>query len=203
MLLMETVRKAPSSEHLLLYSWIYGFKPEMNGVIEIGVGTGATTRGWQAMLAEDGLYAGIDLNIYGVDLEGYNPSGRDIMQDVIEEFKDDKRMTFLIGDSHSSDIIEQTKQLIGNHDIDLLFIDGAHDYTDTRQDFDNYAPFVQHGGMIVFHDGTCNGHVRRVIQEEVTLRYPIGHKESAFPYKHHCQFDSKEGHCGITVLVKE
>lgn len=36
--------------------------------------------------------------------------------------------------------------------IELLFIDGAHDYDSVRQDFELWAPKVVDGGVIAFHD---------------------------------------------------
>lgn len=36
--------------------------------------------------------------------------------------------------------------------IDLLFIDGAHDYHSVRDDFRAWLPFVKTGGMVLFHD---------------------------------------------------
>ena len=36
--------------------------------------------------------------------------------------------------------------------IDLLFIDGSHDYEDVLADFQNFLPYVQPGGVIAFHD---------------------------------------------------
>jgi len=40
------------------------------------------------------------------------------------------------------------------NDIDLLFIDGAHDYLSVKADIGLYAPKVRVGGRIVMHDAT-------------------------------------------------
>lgn len=37
-------------------------------------------------------------------------------------------------------------------EIALLWIDGDHRYESVKRDFDCYEPFVQKGGLIVFHD---------------------------------------------------
>ncbi len=36
--------------------------------------------------------------------------------------------------------------------IDLLFVDGAHDYESVCRDLDNYLPRVERGGFVVLHD---------------------------------------------------
>jgi predicted O-methyltransferase YrrM len=36
--------------------------------------------------------------------------------------------------------------------IDLLFIDGAHEYDAVLQDYDQWSPLLRPGGMIAFHD---------------------------------------------------
>jgi predicted O-methyltransferase YrrM len=36
--------------------------------------------------------------------------------------------------------------------IDLLFIDGSHQYEDVLADFENFFPYVKVGGIVAFHD---------------------------------------------------
>jgi len=38
--------------------------------------------------------------------------------------------------------------------IDLLFIDGSHVYEDVKRDFELFFPWVNPGGLVVFHDVT-------------------------------------------------
>jgi methyltransferase family protein len=38
--------------------------------------------------------------------------------------------------------------------IRLLFIDGNHEYHAVRQDFEDWSPFVELGGYVLFHDST-------------------------------------------------
>ncbi len=51
-----------------------------------------------------------------------------------------------------------------NSPIEFLFIDGAHDYDNVKQDFDLYFPLVIEGGFIAFHDSQWDG-VDQFIQE--------------------------------------
>jgi predicted O-methyltransferase YrrM len=51
-------------------------------------------------------------------------------------------------------IVGLSTELAGewNKPINLLFIDGSHDYLDVLNDLENFFPFVVRGGMIAFHD---------------------------------------------------
>lgn len=64
----------------------------------------------------------------------------------VKEFDDIK------GDSHDPVIIEQVKRLYPDNDIDFLFIDGDHSYNGVKADYENFAPLVRPGGLIVLHD---------------------------------------------------
>jgi predicted O-methyltransferase YrrM len=46
--------------------------------------------------------------------------------------------------------------------IDILFIDGSHEYEDVKADFDAFYPFVKKNGIIAFHDikGKWDGVIR-------------------------------------------
>ena len=50
--------------------------------------------------------------------------------------------------------------------VELLFIDGAHDYDSVRDDFDRWSPKIIEGGCIAFHDTRKPG-PRRVVQESI------------------------------------
>ena len=44
------------------------------------------------------------------------------------------------------------KTIIGNNELDFLFIDGDHSYEGVKQDYELYSPLVKKGGIIAFHD---------------------------------------------------
>ena len=58
--------------------------------------------------------------------------------------------TLLKGDSRSPSTLNQIKTLLTDG-IDL-FIDGGHDYQNVIDDFENYFPFINSNGVIVFDD---------------------------------------------------
>ncbi len=42
-----------------------------------------------------------------------------------------------------------------NKPVAVLFIDGIHDYTHAREDFESWIPYVADNGVIAFHDCFC------------------------------------------------
>lgn len=63
-----------------------------------------------------------------------------------------QRITFLKGDSHAPEILEQVRRWLGPHRLDFLFIDGDHSFSGIARDFEMYSPLVGTGGIIAFHD---------------------------------------------------
>jgi predicted O-methyltransferase YrrM len=51
--------------------------------------------------------------------------------------------------------------------IELLFVDGAHQYDLVRQDFERWVPKVLEGGVVAMHDTTSFEGVRRVAEHEM------------------------------------
>lgn len=56
----------------------------------------------------------------------------------------------ILGDSHAPETLARLKSMIGVQAIDLLFIDGAHDYQSVRRDYEIYTPLVR--GIVALHD---------------------------------------------------
>jgi predicted O-methyltransferase YrrM len=51
--------------------------------------------------------------------------------------------------------------------IELLFIDGSHEYEDVRADFDDWVPKVVEGGTVAVHDTTLWDGPKRVVEERI------------------------------------
>ena len=49
-------------------------------------------------------------------------------------------------------VLEQTKNIFNNEQIDFLFIDGDHTYEGVKRDYEMYSPLVRKGGIVAFHD---------------------------------------------------
>jgi len=80
----------------------------------------------------------------------------------------DKRSFIVLGDSRTPETIEAVRNITGG-EIDVLYIDGNHEYEFVKSDYLNYYPLVKCGGLIAFHDtgGTTQLHagVSRFIKE--------------------------------------
>jgi len=68
-----------------------------------------------------------------------------------DQFNIQKDYTILHGLSTDSNIISEAQKI----KIDLLFVDGAHDFNSVVSDYFNYTPMVKNGGYVVCDDA-CN-----------------------------------------------
>jgi len=66
----------------------------------------------------------------------------------------------------SQDAVQEFEQ-----PVELLFIDGGHDYDSVRRDFELWFPKVMDGGVIAFHDAAWSPYdgPRRLVRERVYL----------------------------------
>lgn len=88
--------------------------------------------------------------------------------------------TIIEGNSRDKTVIDIARD-IGT--IDLLFIDGDHTYGGVKSDFENYAPLVSSGGLVVFDDYNPHGHpdiVRFVDELNNQNWYKIGCTKNSF-----------------------
>jgi predicted O-methyltransferase YrrM len=103
---------------------------------------------WTRVAAEDAHLISIDLPGGGFG-DGYVAW----RSPVYRSFAMGKqRIELLRGDSHSESTLEKTRMLLGENQVDLLFIDAGHTYDDVKQDFEMYSSLVAPGGLIAFHD---------------------------------------------------
>lgn len=51
--------------------------------------------------------------------------------------------------------------------VELLFVDGDHEYESVKLDYDTWFPKVINGGVIAFHDSMAAPGVRRVIEGDI------------------------------------
>lgn len=60
--------------------------------------------------------------------------------------------------------------------IDVLFIDGSHEYEDVKADFNAFYPFVKKDGVIAFHDikGKWDGVIRFWGEVQEPYLYDVG-----------------------------
>jgi len=68
---------------------------------------------------------------------------------------DDGKSAFIIGMSNETGTVVKTYQCAADG-IDLLFIDGDHQYGSVLTDWLLYSPLVKPGGIVAFHDAVMN-----------------------------------------------
>jgi len=211
MFTLEEIRKTEGKwnpDIHLFTMFLFGYIPVMNNIIEIGVATGGSAEVWRKFLSPEGKYIGIDINLHDPSQYLYAQ-----MEEVKVKFKDDKRMHFIINDSTKRSTVEKVKEILQREPVDFLFIDGYHSTEVAKSDFDMYSPLVRSGGVVAFHDSTCNLNVKKAIDQIVDIQFlnadgsagvlPAIQGQTGYPFKYVVRFDAKERHCGIIALVKE
>ena len=104
-------------------------------VMEIGTGEGYTAVAMSLALPEGGVVYTVDIN--KVELDYPN----------------------IVTIQANSDSLEWDKEL------DLLYIDGDHEYEAVLSDFNKFSKFVKKDGFVVFHDSHWKEGVRKVVKE--------------------------------------
>jgi predicted O-methyltransferase YrrM len=137
--------------------WLFLTAKEMESIVEIGCWLGKSTRA---------LLSGCPGTVYAVDHFLGSPSERDAAhhpaktQDICADFLRNvghfPNLKLLKMDS-----MEAVKQFEPKS-IDMVFIDGSHDYKDFNADFNGWLPICRK--LICGHDQTYAG-VKRVLNE--------------------------------------
>ena len=68
-----------------------------------------------------------------------------------------------IGNSHNVEAAAWLKSL--KIKFDLIFIDGDHSYAGVKADTDLVLPFMEKGGLVLFHDSFCFNSISSLIKE--------------------------------------
>jgi predicted O-methyltransferase YrrM len=79
-----------------------------------------------------------------------------------------QRLELIRDDSHDTAVLAQVAKLVGDRDVDFLFIDGDHSYDGVKRDFEMYGSLVKPGGLIAFH-GIDYGRVVRRFWDEIKV----------------------------------
>ena len=68
----------------------------------------------------------------------------------------------------SNEAIDDLKGILSDRKCDLIFIDGDHSYEGVSSDIENYTPFLNTGGTIIFDD-YANEEVKRAIDDYIDM----------------------------------
>jgi predicted O-methyltransferase YrrM len=95
-----------------------------------------------------------DATLISVDLPPgeRNSGGLPVEVDLKRMARLEQTVHIVSGNSHQDSVRGHIAKLLRGASLDLLFIDGDHNYEGVRQDYEVYRSFVRRGGLIAFHD---------------------------------------------------
>jgi len=144
-------------------------------IVEIGSWKGKSTI-WLAK----GAKAGSNIKIYAIDPHtGTSSQKRHGEVDNLAEFKEN------IKRANVEDVVvpvvktsEDAERDWDAKPIELLWIDGDHEYEMVKLDFDLWSPYLIEGGTIAFHDTIGWPGPKRVVKEKIYKFANVGFIES-------------------------
>jgi len=122
-----SILKMPT-DLILYHRAIFDTRPDY--IVEIGTKYGGSALFFQDMLGDAGKVITIDI------------------KDQVKE--KDPRITYLLGDSTSQEIIKQVKAMV--HGKIMLVIDGDHSRVKVKWELHHYAPLISSGQYLVIED---------------------------------------------------
>lgn len=117
-------------------------------VLEVGTAAGGTLWLWCQLAKPSALIISVDLP--GGDFGGGYPEENIPYLRKYAMYK--QKIELLRCDSHNPETLEKVKEILGEKEVDLLFIDGDHTYEGVKQDWEMYSPLLSRNGIGVFHD---------------------------------------------------
>lgn len=101
-------------------------------ILDIGIG-GATSACTMALAIPE-------VKVYSI-----GPDVERVAVETVYKTKTQGRVFFVPG--ISDDIYDKWKE-----EVDMIFVDGLHEYEGVKKDGEHYLPFLKFGGVIAFHD---------------------------------------------------
>ena len=156
-----------------IHGWIYDDERELlytlakdckgSGVIvEIGSWKGKST-----IMLGQGSKDGSKITVYAIDPHIGSPEHRERYGEVwtFNEFKNNIKGAKL--DDIVIPIVKTSEKANKNFElpVELIFIDGAHDYESVKLDFVLWFPKVIYGGIMAFHDVFEGTGPKKVVEE--------------------------------------
>lgn len=179
------IRYAPWSGHRQFgYDLIAYYKP--NCLVELGSHYGCSAFTFMQAIKDNNL----NTKIYPIDLWDATDiyTAHDYERDVYGFFK-------MVYEKCYADLnvnmmkmsFDQANELFENNSIDIIHIDGSHEYKDVRHDYEYWLPKMKKNGIMIFHDisdqkvleSVMGSHifweeVKRKYNTTVELRYSWG-----------------------------
>lgn len=117
-------------------------------VLEIGTSGGGTLFLLSRVSNPDAIIISLDLPS-GAFGGGYHSQKIPLFKTFASQ---DQKMYFVRENSHLLQVFHLVEDILKEHKLDFLFIDGDHTYDGVKKDFEMYSKLVKKGGMIAFHD---------------------------------------------------
>jgi predicted O-methyltransferase YrrM len=134
-------RRQPRNDMYEYMDFLLDLARQSEAILEIGVRGGVSTSCFLFGLeARGGHLWSIDQDVNCLGLYPQNPS-----------------WTFIHANSRN---IQEVQARLPRFPLDVLFIDGGHDFETVWADLENYAPRVKTGGWILMHDAYPIAHRR-------------------------------------------
>lgn len=120
------------------FKWMLDYATRTNPkiILEIGTGKGVACLFYDELVDHDGLIITINISDQ-IDMD---------TGDIKSEWHR------LVMDSSTPEALETVKGILGDRQVDFLFIDGEHTDDYFKRDYNNYWPLVRSGGVAAFHD---------------------------------------------------
>lgn len=122
---------------------------KIQSALEIGTCRGGTLLPLLAVADPGARVISIDLP-GGIHGGGYDPCWVEFFQRGFRFQR--QRLDMVRANSQLPETLDHVRRLLGDSQLDYLFIDGDHRYAGVRQDLRLYAPLVRRGGIVAFHD---------------------------------------------------
>jgi predicted O-methyltransferase YrrM len=126
-----------------LLKLLQSIKPKK--ILEIGVFKGGTIMAWTYIADNNAKIVGVDLPDGGFG-GGFTPEEANTIRKLA---KQNQTIELKAMDSHDPKTINKIKDIAP---FDFIFIDGDHTYMGAKEDFLNYYPMLNKGGILALHD---------------------------------------------------
>ena len=126
--------------------WVLDSAQRPSVYLEIGSWQGGSLRAMASRCKAGACLVSVD--------RPYRPENLPILNESIKWLRGQGFETHQVtGDSTAEDTRTAVQKLLAGRAVELLLIDGGHEYETVRQDWDAWSPFVSDGGgAIVLHD---------------------------------------------------
>lgn len=146
---LEMMKYSPWSGHrLFAYDYICNMKPAR--IVELGSYYGCSAFSFLQALKDNNMQS----SFWAVDTwEGDSFTENDYTENIYQAYREIQDKCFDKQDAHMLRMtFDEAYEKFEDHTIDLLHIDGSHNYEDVKHDFFKWKDRVREEGVIFFHD---------------------------------------------------